>query len=62
MGGWSFLFSDINFDSSEFLPEAARLVVVGKRALDVELGDDRESPPFSNEMCDLNKSLNLSEP
>lgn len=25
----------LNFDNSEFLPEAARLVVVGKTALDV---------------------------
>lgn len=49
-------------DSSEFWPEAAGWAVVGQRAHDLGLRDEHGSLPFSNELCDLHTSLNLSQP
>lgn len=56
------ILSWLNFDKSEFLPEAARLEVIGKKGLFLELRDELEFLPFSCALCDLTKLLNLSEP
>lgn len=58
------ILSWLNFDNSEFLPEVARLEVVGEKrpCLRVGRGDEHGCLPFSCELCDLNKLLNLSKP